>query len=230
MTSPSVQQYFALNDLDRKLERYLDKENGVFFEAGANDGMNQSNTLYFERNRGWRGVLVEPIPAQYALCSDRRGAVSKCVWAALVPPNWPRPFVELTYCDLMTVTRSELAQVNQEAHVNDGTRFLKPEERPYNFFAPARTISSILEEARIWQIDLCSLDLEGFECAALMGFDLTRFDVEYFCIECRNLDATKGALGETYEVIDQLSGHDYLFRKRRDVRPFAGIADSGSAA
>jgi len=41
-------RYFALNDLDKKIERYLDFDNGFFVELGANDGVNQSNTLFFE--------------------------------------------------------------------------------------------------------------------------------------------------------------------------------------
>lgn len=43
-----------------KLEKYLDFNNGYFVELGANDGVNQSNTLYFESFRGWHGVLIEP--------------------------------------------------------------------------------------------------------------------------------------------------------------------------
>jgi hypothetical protein len=206
-------KYFSLNDLDRKLERHIDFDNGYFFEAGASDGVNQSNTLYFESSRGWKGVLVEPIPQRFLSCRERRGKISKCVWSALVPPNWPLPFVELVYCDLMTITRSELAHINPDGHIRDW-KSLGPDRESYSFFAPARTISSILDEANLLHIDLFSLDLEGFECAALLGLDLTRFDIQYFCIECRNLEATRSVLGDNYEVVDQLSYHDYLFKKK----------------
>jgi hypothetical protein len=43
-----IRPYASLNDLDRKIERYL-PTNGVFIEAGANDGLNQSNTLFLAR-------------------------------------------------------------------------------------------------------------------------------------------------------------------------------------
>ena len=36
------------------------KRNGFFIEAGAWDGEYLSNTLFFERNRNWTGLLVEP--------------------------------------------------------------------------------------------------------------------------------------------------------------------------
>ena len=39
---------FSLNYLDRKMQKYLDKENGYFIELGANNGVDQSNTYLLE--------------------------------------------------------------------------------------------------------------------------------------------------------------------------------------
>lgn len=36
--------YLALNELDRKRRKHLDHDGGTFIEAGANDGLRQSNT------------------------------------------------------------------------------------------------------------------------------------------------------------------------------------------
>ena len=58
-------RYFSLNSLDKKLEEYLDLDAGYFVELGANDGVNQSNTLYFEKFRGWHGVLIEPYEPKF---------------------------------------------------------------------------------------------------------------------------------------------------------------------
>ena len=38
---------------------------GTFVEFGARNGVEHSNTLYFERTLGWRGILVEADPTQY---------------------------------------------------------------------------------------------------------------------------------------------------------------------
>ena len=40
--------YFAINQLDKQLEQYVNYDNGFFVELGANDGISQSNSLYFE--------------------------------------------------------------------------------------------------------------------------------------------------------------------------------------
>jgi hypothetical protein len=41
------------------------KRDGVFIEVGALDGILHSNTLFFERELGWVGALVEANPEQF---------------------------------------------------------------------------------------------------------------------------------------------------------------------
>ena len=52
--------YPALNNLDRKMEKYLNYKNGFFIEMGANDGFTQSNTYFLEKKYNWYGLLIEP--------------------------------------------------------------------------------------------------------------------------------------------------------------------------
>ena len=43
------------------IDDYLEKkQNGFYIEAGAWDGVHLSNSLFFERERNWTGILVEP--------------------------------------------------------------------------------------------------------------------------------------------------------------------------
>ena len=52
---------------------FLDKfvfnglRNGFFIEAGADDFMLASNSLYFEEKYNWTGLLVEPVPFRFKL-------------------------------------------------------------------------------------------------------------------------------------------------------------------
>jgi len=39
---------------------YLDFNDGIYFEAEAADGENQSNTLFLETEKNWSGILMEP--------------------------------------------------------------------------------------------------------------------------------------------------------------------------
>ena len=62
----------ALNNLDRKLEKYLNFEKGFFIEAGANDGYSQSNTYFLEKKRRWSGIQIEGIPKLFEKARKQR--------------------------------------------------------------------------------------------------------------------------------------------------------------
>ena len=51
--------------MDKKLLKYLDFRNGFYIELGAYDGLNQSNTYYFEKYLDWTGILIEPSEKQF---------------------------------------------------------------------------------------------------------------------------------------------------------------------
>ena len=43
-------KFNGYDQLDRKMLNYINYENGYYIECGANDGVNQSNTWYLEKN------------------------------------------------------------------------------------------------------------------------------------------------------------------------------------
>ncbi|CAC5405469.1 unnamed protein product [Mytilus coruscus] len=50
----------------KQIDKFLHKQtNGTFVDIGANDGEQDSVTLFFERWRNWTGLLVEPNPSKY---------------------------------------------------------------------------------------------------------------------------------------------------------------------
>lgn len=105
--SLTKEEYFALNQLDIKLKKYLNFRRGYFIEAGANDGVKQSNTLYFEKYKGWRGILIEPIPNLAKKCRINR---PKCIVenCALVPFDFQETYIEMQYCNLMSLVKGAM--------------------------------------------------------------------------------------------------------------------------
>ena len=53
-------RYFSRNDSEPIVR------NGTYVEMGAYNGVTFSNSLFFERELGWRGLLVEANPKNYA--------------------------------------------------------------------------------------------------------------------------------------------------------------------
>ncbi|HEX4024346.1 MAG TPA: hypothetical protein VHX52_06525 [Steroidobacteraceae bacterium] len=68
-------QSFAHAHLDQFLFEnfFRGRRDGVFVDVGARDGRRLSNSLFFERSLGWRGLCVEPRPDDFSqLVAQRR--------------------------------------------------------------------------------------------------------------------------------------------------------------
>jgi FkbM family methyltransferase len=213
----------ALHGLDRKLTDWLPQRGGFFVEAGAYDGFIQSNTYWLERFRGWRGVLVEPVPHLFARAQRVRPR-SRVVNCALVSPDHEEPTVTIRYGGLMSVVKGARGGGDdEERHVRAGD-MLGLDDVAYDISVPARTLSSVLDEARApTEIDLLSLDVEGFEASVLAGLDLDRFAPRFILME---MDASErrppveAVIGDRYELVERLSPMDVLYRRRdADARP-----------
>jgi FkbM family methyltransferase len=210
--------HLALNGLDRKLARFLPHRGGFFIEAGANDGLAQSNTYYFERMRGWSGLLIEPVPELCARCRRERPR-SKVVQAALVGQDYPHADVEMQYAGLMSVIEGAFGDPSvRSRHVELGLQ--QPGvDGTYSIRVPARTLSAIIDaEAGGRDVDLLSLDVEGAELQALAGLNLARHAPHFICVEARDPRALTALLRPRYEQAEVLSDNgehqDILFRRR----------------
>lgn len=189
----------AQNKLDKKLEPYLDIEQGIFIEAGANDGLRQSNTYYFEAIRGWRGLLIEPIPSLASQCKENRPS-STVVNAALVAPNRNSPTIQIENAGLMSAIPSAYENAYYSAEAVETGRALQHIRDQSTFKVPATTLSQLIEAAELPRIDLLSLDVEGYEIEALKGLDLQRHRPRFMCIEVRDEAGILEVIGEHYRV------------------------------
>ena len=219
---PSDRRYYGVQELDKKLEKYLNFDNGFFIEIGGWDGITYSNTLYFERFRNWRGVLIEPSPNEFLKCRNNRPN-SDVFCYACVPFDYADAFLPMTYCASMTIAHSSDAAPNQieniDEHISSGKKFLKPDETIYEFGALAKPLTSILDEENIRdEIDLLVLDVEGFETNVLKGIDFKRHAPKYICVEAWDSDEICSFLSaRCYTLLDVLSNQgehrDILFAR-----------------
>jgi len=215
----SGRPYTALYGMDRRLEKYLGYRGGVFIEAGANDGIAQSNSYFLENKYGWNGVLVEPVPKYYRMCRQARRAHT--VNCGLGPFENDGDELEILSGGLMslpvTVDEKLLHGRSVRQHASIGAR-------EFGGVAPelvktrVRALSNVLDELGIGKVDFFSLDVEGFELEVLKGLDFTRHAPSFLLVETEQLVAVTELLGPRYEMIETLSHHDFLFR-RCEARP-----------
>lgn len=210
-------KFWGLNDLDQKIEKYLNFDSGYYVELGANDGKLASNTLYYERNRNWKGVLIEPAPNLYLECRKNRSDRNSLVCAACVSFQYPDEFVKMIYSDSMSVSLNVESDIGDNvAHAELGRQFLKPGEDIFQFGALARTLNSILIEAKAPAlIDFLSLDVEGAEIEVLKGLNHDNFKFRFMLVECRDVGKLERYLKPlNYGLVEKFNDHDYMFALR----------------
>jgi FkbM family methyltransferase len=208
-------KYKGLYQLDKKIEAYVNYDNGYFVELGANDGYTQSNTYYFEKNRGWTGVLVEPIPHNYLICLNNRSPKTKVFCNACTSFSYREKFVEIAFSNLMSTPIGLESDIsNPLEHAKSGVQFLHENENNFLFGAIAKPLNDILNLANApKQIDFLSLDVEGAEIEVLKGIDHSSYRFNYLCIETRNKDKITHYLEKHgYVFLEQLSVHDFLYK------------------
>ena len=205
-------RYFALNSIDIEIEKILNYDNGFFIEIGANNGINQSNTLYFEKFKGWRGLLIEPHPGLFFQLQKNRSHKSACINAACSSFSYKNESIKMMYSDLMT-TPLEAFNIlpNPTEHALLGSKFLN--DQPSEFTAKSMTMQQILEEFKApKRIDLFSLDVEGSEFEVLSGIDHEMFRFSLICVETSAITRMTAYLAElNYELIKQITHHDLFF-------------------
>jgi FkbM family methyltransferase len=199
----------AAEGIDERLERHLAFDGGFFVEAGANDGVNFSNTYYLERARGWTGVLVEGIPDLFRACVRHRPR-SRVFNCALVGPEDEGDLVTMHYSNLHSIVSGALPFDHVEAGL------ASQGEQTYEVQVPGRTLSSILDEVNPVRFDLLVLDVEGYEAQVLRGLDLDRHAPSFALIEVLT-DAARSdvevALGGRYDELERLTPTDILFKR-----------------
>jgi FkbM family methyltransferase len=195
----------------RWLQRYIPTKRGFFVEAGAFDGIIQNNTVELE-HQGWRGLLIEPVPAIAERCRHNRplATVEEC---ALVPPDYDSDRIQLTYCGLMTVARGALKSSEADAaHIESAKEHMGADKNVFEFEARARTLTQVFDAHKVPQIDLLCLDIEGLEAPVLRGLDLERYAPKFMLIEARFRSDVEGIIGARYEAIGEIGPMDVLYR------------------
>jgi hypothetical protein len=112
----------------------------------------------------------------------------------------------------------------REEHIRNGLR-IQNLGRTYQIEVPARTLESILDEqADLPEIDLLSLDVEGYELEVLKGLNIERYRPRYILVEARFFEEVNEYLKTLYHLVDRFSEHDCLYRSKTagDNVPAAG--------
>lgn len=159
---------------------FADREEGIFVEMGALDGVALSNTLALERsNLSWGGVLIEANPAMCSLLRMQRARRATTLCAG-VSPNFSTVLFErgrytatFAASDVVSEARSSQASGLNPSLV---------QRRGAPVAVPSAPLGFLLRSVGIAFVDFFSLDVEGSEARVLATMDWS-IPVRVWCIE-----------------------------------------------
>lgn len=159
---------------------FKNTRNGVFLEIGADDGIDKSNTLFFEENLEWGGVCIEPSPKRFQLLKKNRKCI--CENYAVSDSAGEVDFLDISGWGkglsgiISKYDDRHRNRIKQEVKhsLNKGVEEIK---------VHTETLSNILDNHNINKIDFCTIDTEGGEYDILKNFDLKKYDIRIIIVE-----------------------------------------------
>jgi len=204
-------KFNAYHNLDKKLLKYINYQNGFYIDCGANDGINQSTTWYFEKYLNWRGILIEPVPEIYNELKNNRSNNNYFYNYALVSEKYNKQEIDFIFNNKYSLYARSFME----------TSLLEENERKIT--VKCRTLENILDEIKISKvIDLFSLDVEGYEFEVLEGINFNSIKFKYILVETEFPEKMNNFLTKKrYSFIERLSNYnskekpeygDYLYK------------------
>ena len=204
-------KYNAYHNLDKQLLKYLNYKNGFYIDCGANDGVNQSTTWYFEKYLNWRGILIEPVPEVYNELKKNRSNRNYFYNYALISKKNNRKYLNFTFNNNDSLTAKNTLVTSP----------LKKNERIIK--VKCKTLEKILDNISIPRfIDFFSLDVEGYEFEVIQGINFNSVKFKYILVETEFPEKINNFLTQKkYQFVERLSNYnsiekpeygDYLFK------------------
>lgn len=183
------------------------KTGGTFIDIGGYDGITGSNTYFLEQQRGWTGVLVEPVEDMRLKAKSLRKC--PCLGYAVADANGEAEFIAVTkgYRQMSGLAQSYDAKLLETVRAD-------PRHEEKTVKVPTRSIAAILKEAGIKHPDFISLDIEGGELTALRGFPFADHQVGAWAIENNTgtMEIAQIMRAHGYDLIE-FCGPDEIYRK-----------------
>jgi len=157
-------------------ENFFDQKGGVFLEVGADDGVDKSNSLFFEQTLDWTGLCIEPSPDRYKLLRANRNCY--CEEVAIACDHGSVEFMDIRgWGKGLSGIRSNYDQ----RHVKRIERELEHAENKGHSIIHVKTVplNELLAKHKITHVNFCTIDTEGSEVEAIksIDFDACLFDM-----------------------------------------------------
>jgi FkbM family methyltransferase len=193
--------YFSQEGQDKFLDTYIFKgfRDGVFVDVGAHDGKSFSNTMFFESERGWSGLLIEPNPTVFERLKQNRPH-ARAEQCAISESEGLVDFLQITgYSEMLSGIPSAYdprhkERVESELEGDGGSATtIQVQSKRFSTVARAHNLS---------RIHYLSIDVEGAEASVLRSIDFTQVFIDVIGFESNYEE-------NTVEIVDWLKSRGY---------------------
>ena len=152
---------------------FKNKMDGYFVDLGAYDGVEGSNTFFFEKFFRWKGVLVEPSKNQYLKLMENRN--NNCINKAISKTN-----EKLEFIDVVSGYK-QMSGLNQ-SYYKDTLEILNSDlnSKTDIYQVETSTFKDLVSEK---EIDYLSIDIEGGELDVLSSIDFNTYKIKVISVE-----------------------------------------------
>jgi len=166
------------------------KKDGFFVEVGALDGFGASNTYFFEKERNWSGLLIEPNPIEFSKMLNVSRELSIKENCAISDIEMDVNFLSISGpCNVLSgimefYNSQHLERINRElqmysSYPKDHELYSTKEVIKMK----ALRLETLFDKHNVKNIDLISIDVEGAELSVLKSINFDKVDITCFLIE-----------------------------------------------
>lgn len=206
-------KYYSQYDQDKWLfENYFkDKKTGFFLEIGADDGIDKSNTKFFEE-LGWDGMCIEPSHKRFNLLTNNRN----CICENYAISN---EVGEVEFMDISGWGKGLSGIINNydDRHKSRIQQEIKHSENKGNETIKVKTelLTNLLDKHGISEIDFCTIDTEGGEFDIIKSIDFDKYKINIILVEnnYKENNVRDYLKGKGYKLVTTLTIDDVFVRQ-----------------
>jgi FkbM family methyltransferase len=189
-----TEQYHSQWKQDKYLEDTIFRgyRCGIFVDVGAHDGISINNTLFFEKERGWNGINVEPIKKVYdSLTCNRPNCIN--INCAVSEEEGELNFIcNEGYTEMLSGLESHY----DTRHHSRNEREIKQMGGIKNIIkVQTKRLETIFTENNITHVNYLSIDVEGAEYSVIKSINFNKVFIDVIEFENNYEDTSLPIIG-----------------------------------
>jgi len=162
---------------------FKNRSGGTFVDIGAHDGVSFSNSYFYEKELGWKGICIEPLSGMYEKLKSARSCV--CVNGVISQKAGMVKFREVEHkpeehTEYTPSMLSGIEALYDPRHMQTIAWEVRGKGVGYKIIdVPSYRLNDLLDKYKLATIDYLSIDTEGGELEILKSIN---FDLHYIYV------------------------------------------------